>query len=65
MLFLYFRQNAGSGREELKVEEGGSNLMIVDVFIHCKYQTNECDVGFDHMICIYSLYGSNPERGFQ
>ena len=60
MLFLYFRQNAGSGREELKVE-GGSNLMIVDVFIHCEYQTNKCDVGFEHMISVKSLYGSNPE----
>ena len=40
MSYLYFRQNAGAGMEELKVE-GGSISMIVDVFIYCKYQTNE------------------------
>ena len=37
MSFLCFRQNAGAGMEELKVE-GGPKSMIVDVFIHCKYQ---------------------------
>ena len=39
-MLLLFRQNDGAGREEPKIE-GGSISMIVDVFIHCKYQTNE------------------------
>ena len=59
---FYFRQNAGAGREELKIE-GGYISMIADVFIHCKYQTNEkmwC--WFDHMISVNVLDGSNPDR---
>ena len=60
MSFLYFRQNAGVGMEELKVE-GGSISMILDVFIYCKYQTSEMWSWFDHMISVNSVYGSNPE----
>ena len=65
MLFLYFRQNAGAGKEELKVG-GGSISMIVDVFIHCKYwikPTRKCDVGLTIWILLDFFDGSNPERG--